>query len=63
MYRLLSYLYHKHNILGLINTSFNVQGQPIVHTASDALEASRQMGLDGLILNHKLVLKDELARY
>lgn len=63
MYRLLSYMYDRHKILGFINTSFNVQGQPIVHTASDALEAGRQMGLDGLILNHKLILKDELARH
>lgn len=63
MFRLLSYLYDKHQILGLVNTSFNVQGQPIVHTSSDALEASIKMGLDGLILNHKLINKNELETY
>lgn len=61
MYRLLLYLYDRYQILGLINTSFNVQGQPIVHTEADAIEASRKMGLDGLVLNHKLITKDELA--
>ncbi len=63
MYRLLSYLYDRHQVLGLINTSFNVQGQPIVHTAADAIETSLKMGLDGLVLNHQLITKDALATY
>ncbi|MGP1461203.1 MAG: carbamoyltransferase C-terminal domain-containing protein [Bacteroides sp.] len=63
MFRLLSYLYARHQILGLINTSFNVQGQPIVHTAADAIETSLKMGLDGLVLNHQLITKDALATY
>ena len=61
MFRLLSHLYDKHQILGLINTSFNVQGLPMVHTEADAIEACLKMGLDALILNHKLYTKDELA--
>lgn len=63
MFRLLSYLYARHQILGLINTSFNVQGQPIVHTAADAIETSLKMGLDGLVLNHQFITKDALATY
>lgn len=61
MYRLLSHLYDRYQIYGLINTSFNVQGQPMVHSEADAIEASRAMGLDALVLNHKLITKDELA--
>lgn len=61
MYRLLEHLYDKYQIPALINTSFNVQGQPIVHTAADAIEASLKMGLDGLILDYKLITRDELA--
>ena len=36
LYDLLTYLYKKINILGLINTPFNRQGEPIVHTKVDA---------------------------
>lgn len=61
MYRLLSHLYDRYQIYGLINTSFNVQGQPMVHSEGDAIEASRAMRLDALVLNHKLITKDELA--
>lgn len=34
----------------LLNTSFNVQGQPIVMTPEDALSTAETAGLDGLIL-------------
>ena len=33
----------------------------MVHTEADAIEACLKMGLDALILNHKLYTKDELA--
>ena len=53
MFCLLSYLYEKHGILALVNTSFNVQGEPIVHTPKQALESVKLMNLDGLVLNGK----------
>lgn len=53
MFRLLSYLYERHGILALVNTSFNVQGEPIVHTPEQALESTKRMNLDGLVLNGK----------
>lgn len=55
LYDLLTYLYRKFNILGLINTSFNRQGEPIVHTKEDALKSAKEMGLDALIINNVLV--------
>ena len=34
----------------LINTSFNLHGEPIVHTPDDALSTFRRSGLDVLML-------------
>jgi len=54
MYDLLSFLDNKYQVKSLINTSFNSNGSPMVHTKDDALEASRLMRLDALIYNGKL---------
>ena len=37
-------------ILGLINTSFNTQGEPIVHTDAQAIASAQAMGLDGVVV-------------
>ena len=55
MFDLLSYLYRKHNIYGLINTSFNYRGEPIVHTPEDALESAKKMNIDAIVINYKLI--------
>jgi carbamoyltransferase len=52
MFKLLSYLYDNHNILALINTSFNVQGEPIVQTQKNALCSAKKMGLQGVVINN-----------
>lgn len=39
----------------LLNTSFNVRGQPIVCTPTDALETFLAAGLDTLVMGHYLV--------
>jgi carbamoyltransferase len=39
----------------LINTSFNVNKQPIVCTPGDALETFELAGLDYLVLGHYLI--------
>ena len=39
----------------IINTSFNQQGEPIIHSKDQAMEAALCMGLDGLIVNGKAV--------
>ncbi len=54
MFRLLTFLYKEYGILGLINTSFNLQ-EPIVHTPEDALSSAEKMKLNALILNHILI--------
>lgn len=54
MFKLLKYIYEKHGILGLINTSFNAQGEPIVHTPEMAIQSARRMNLNGLIINNQI---------
>lgn len=55
IFDLLTYLDKNHGIKALINTSFNRGGEPIVHTEKDALNSSKNMGLDGVVLNGKFV--------
>lgn len=54
MYDLLTELDKKHNTKALINTSFNIKGEPIVHTLDDAVQSASNMSLDGVVLNGKL---------
>jgi carbamoyltransferase len=51
LWDLLSYLDEAHQIPALINTSFNQQGEPIVHTAQQACRSAMAMGLDALVLH------------
>jgi carbamoyltransferase len=53
MYKLLHYLYSNHNILALINTSFNIQGEPIVHFFESALQVAKEMKIDGIVINNQ----------
>ena len=46
----------------LINTSFNVKGEPIVETPRDALECFLTTGIDYLALHDKLIAKNVLHR-
>jgi len=55
MFDLLTYLDEKHNIKALINTSFNIKGKPIVHTIENAVESAKNMGLDAVVINGKLI--------
>jgi len=45
----------------LLNTSFNVRGEPIVCTARDALRTFFSTGLDALVIEDCLVLKEASA--
>jgi len=40
-----------------LNTSFNVRGQPIVNTPTEALATFYTSGLDALVIDHFLVEK------
>lgn len=56
LWDLLIYLDEKHNIPALINTSFNAQGEPIVHTPDQARLSAMHMRLDGCIIDGQLEL-------
>lgn len=51
MYALLTCLWARHGLAGLINTSFNGPGEPIVQSPADALDCGRRLGLDGVVVN------------
>lgn len=59
MFRLLKFLYEKHGVLALVNTSFNAAGEPIVHTKEDARISARNMNIDALVLNGEIFLRGE----
>lgn len=42
---------------GLLNTSFNMHGEPIVQTAADAVDVLERSGLDALMLDEYLIEK------
>ncbi|NOQ24732.1 MAG: hypothetical protein GQ564_05150 [Bacteroidales bacterium] len=54
IFDLLEILDKEFKIKALINTSFNIKGEPIVHTVSDAERSALNMRLDGVVLNGKL---------
>jgi carbamoyltransferase len=57
LYSLLKMMYDKFETIGLINTSFNVKGKPIIHDSHDAYAIAQEIGFDGIIINnefHKL---------
>jgi carbamoyltransferase len=47
---------------GVLNTSFNLHGEPIVETPRDAVRVFQLSGLDALLLNDWLIEKREAAR-
>ncbi|MGH7332156.1 MAG: carbamoyltransferase C-terminal domain-containing protein, partial [Candidatus Rokuibacteriota bacterium] len=42
----------------VLNTSFNLKGEPIVSSPTDALNTFRKSGIDVLVLENFIVLKD-----
>jgi carbamoyltransferase len=46
----------------LVNTSFNVRGEPIVGTPFEALNCFASTGLDFLYLEGLLIAKDSLSK-
>ena len=46
-------------VSALLNTSFNLHGEPIVNNAEDAIKVFLKTDLDGLILDKYLILKNE----
>lgn len=54
LWDLLELLDSNYAIKALINTSFNEQGEPIVHTPDDARTSAHNMGIDALVINGQL---------
>ena len=43
----------------LLNTSFNLRGEPIVNTPEEALSTFQRSGMDALVLGETIVFKDK----
>ena len=54
MFDLLTILDNKYGVKALINTSFNIKGEPIVHTQDDAMRSAKNMKLDAVVINGQL---------
>jgi carbamoyltransferase len=46
----------------LINTSFNVKGEPIVETPRDAVICFLTTGIDNLVLHDRLISKNAMHK-
>jgi carbamoyltransferase len=42
---------------GLLNTSFNIHGEPIIQSAADAVDVLERSGLDALVLGDTVIEK------
>jgi carbamoyltransferase len=62
LYRLLQEFDKITGVPVLLNTSFNIRGQPIVETPQDAVECFLSTGIDCLALHDMLVMKNLLYR-
>jgi carbamoyltransferase len=60
-YRLLRRFYDKTGCPVLVNTSFNVRGEPIVCSPADAYRCFQSTDLDALVLEDHLLFKEEQA--
>ena len=61
-HRLLELWYERTGCPVLINTSFNVRGEPLVCTPDDAVRCFRGSGLDALVLEDAVLDKREMPR-
>ena len=56
MYAILEAFEQRTGIPSLVNTSFNLHGEPIVCSPTDALRTFREGGLDALVLDPYLLV-------
>ena len=59
-YKLLQEFKSLTNIPVLLNTSFNIKGQPIVNSPRDAIETFRSTKIDVLAIGNFLLKKDNI---
>jgi carbamoyltransferase len=62
-YGLLNAFYKKTGCPVLVNTSFNVRGEPIVGSPSDAYRCFMRTEMDVLVVNNFLMLKEEQPKW
>ncbi len=55
LYKILKDFYKLTNIPVLINTSFNIKGQPIVNNPADALYSAKKINIEYLVLGNYLI--------
>ena len=58
-YRLLQHFYQQTGCPVLINTSFNVRGEPLVCSAEDAYRCFMGTFMDALVIGRTMILKEE----
>ncbi len=58
-YRLISEFHKITGIPILLNTSLNVMGKPIIHSVEDAIALFFTTGLDAMVIEDYLILKDD----
>jgi carbamoyltransferase len=63
LYRLLQEFDALTGVPVLVNTSFNIKGEPIVETPQDAIECFLGTGIDYLILHDVLMSKKAAHRF
>ena len=47
----------KTGVYTLLNTSFNLKGEPIVNTPKEAYDTFKRSGIDALVLGNYLIIK------
>ena len=62
-HRLISEFYKISGIPALLNTSFNLHGEPIVDTIEDAIRTFELSGLDHLLINDQILLSKRKSKY
>jgi carbamoyltransferase len=63
LYRLLKEFEALTGVPVLVNTSFNIKGQPIVETPADAMECFLMTGIDCLVLHDNLITKNTWHKF
>jgi carbamoyltransferase len=58
-YRLIERFGEATGVPVILNTSFNLKGEPIVNTPEEAFSTFSRCGMDTLVLDHCIVTKDQ----
>ncbi|HCC68053.1 TPA: hypothetical protein DEP90_02510 [Patescibacteria group bacterium] len=62
IYKILKRMWEKYGIPCLINTSFNGNGRPIVHTDEDAISTAKELGVDFVLVDDKIIEINDNAK-